>query len=154
MSEDSDLLRELVAEVAAAYFANSHVAPTDIPQVISQIATSLGSIAASAAQAEPVAEEPPSAVRLTAAQVRKSITADALISFEDGKRYKTLKRHLSTHGLTPAQYVEKWGLPRDYPMTSASYSAARSAMAVSFGLGQKGRKAKASPALRKARSKV
>ena len=154
MADDSDLLRELVAEVAAAYFGNSHVAAADIPRVISQIALSLSAIAATPAPAEPAADEPAATVKLTAAQIRKSVTPDALISFEDGKRYKTLKRHLSTHGLAPAQYLEKWGLPRDYPMTSANYSAACSAMAVSIGLGQKGRTANASPAAKKPRSKT
>ena len=77
--------------------------------------------------------------------MRKSITPDGLISFEDGKSYKTLKRHLSGHDLTPEQYREKWGLPRDYPMVAPNYSAARSQMAKSLGLGQmgKGRAAKA-----------
>jgi predicted transcriptional regulator len=69
-----------------------------------------------------------------------------LISFEDGKAYKTLRRHLSVKGLTPDQYREKWGLPRDYPMVSPSYSAQRSEMARSIGLGQKGRGARASAA--------
>ena len=68
-------------------------------------------------------------------KIRKSIKPDALISFEDGKAYKTLKRHLSRRGLTVEAYKAKWGLPSDYPMTAASYSATRSAMAKSLGLG-------------------
>jgi predicted transcriptional regulator len=78
---------------------------------------------------------------LTPAQIRRSITPDALVSFEDGKSYKTLKRHLSTRGLSVEQYKAKWGLPADYPVVSPNYSAARSAMAKTLGLGQKsGRK--------------
>ena len=83
--------------------------------------------------------------KATPAQIRKSITPEALISFEDGKPYKTLKRHLTTHGMTVAEYKAKWGLPNDYPTTAPAYSEARSAMAKALGLGQGGRKAK-SPA--------
>jgi predicted transcriptional regulator len=79
-------------------------------------------------------------------QVKKSITPDSLISFEDGKPYKTLRRHLATRGLTPEQYRDKWGLPADYPMVSPNYSAARSAMAKHSGLGQLRRGAINSPA--------
>jgi predicted transcriptional regulator len=71
----------------------------------------------------------------SAAQIKKSITADSLISFEDGKPYKTLRRHLTIRGLTPEAYREKYGLSRDYPMTSATYSAQRSELARSLGLG-------------------
>ena len=134
-------LRVLVADVAAAYFANSHVGVDDIPLVISQIASSLGSIGGSTpaspsqTMAEPNYDTRPR--QPTAAQIRKSITPDALISFEDNKGYKTLKRHLTLRGLTPDQYREKWGLPRDYPMVSPNYSTARSQMAKSLGLGRK-----------------
>ncbi len=69
--------------------------------------------------------------------MRKSITPETLISFEDGRPYKTLKRHLAGRGLTPEQYRQKWGLPADYPMVSPNYSAARSQMAKSLGLGRK-----------------
>ena len=87
----------------------------------------------------PQASEP-EPIKLTAAQIRKSVTPDALISFEDGKPYKTLKRHLTTRGLTLAEYKTKWGLPTDYPTTAPSYSARRSEMAKSLGLGSGGRK--------------
>jgi len=73
----------------------------------------------------------------TAAQIRKSITPDALISFIDGKPYRMLKRHLNTHGLTAKSYQERYGLPTNYPMTAPSYSAARSALATKMGLGRK-----------------
>ena len=147
MSEDNNRLRELVATVAAAYFSNSHVSAADIPGVIGQIAASLNAVGG--ASAEPAAEEAPaeaSQPRPSRAQVARSITPDALVSFEDGKRYKTLRRHLSTRGLSPEQYREKWGLPRDYPMVAPSYSAARSEMAKALGLGRKGAQARAKPA--------
>lgn len=137
-----DQLRELVAEVAAAYFANSHVAPTEIPNVIGQIAASLKGVGegsgAESSEEQPAAKQ----TRLTPAQIRRSVTPDALISFEDNKPYKTLRRHLATHGLTPEQYRDKWGLPRDYPMVAPNYSAARSQMAKQLGLGQRGQQAR------------
>lgn len=137
--QDQDALRELVAEVAAAYFSNSHVNPSEIPNVVQQIAASLGSVGG---QAAAQASEAPAQQRLTPSQIRKSVTPDGLVSFEDGRSYKTLKRHLSGRGLTPADYRAKYGLPSDYPMVAPNYSAARSAMAKNLGLGQKGRAAR------------
>jgi len=145
MAGQSDRLRELVAEVAAAYFSNSHVSQSDLGAVISQIAASLSAVGETPSVEEPAAVEIEQQ-KLTPAQIRKSITNDALISFEDGKGYKTLRRHLATRGLTPEQYREKWGLPADYPLTSPSYSAARSQMAKNLGLGQVRRKAAPVPA--------
>jgi predicted transcriptional regulator len=160
MSDEHNRLQDLVADVAAAYFSNANVHPSDIAGVIAQIAASLGAVGATgadgasgagptveaAAPAEPEPAAVPDAstpaiepVKLTRAQINKSITPAALISFEDGKGYKTLKRHLGTRGLTLEQYRQKWGLPHDYPSVSPNYSAARSEMARSIGLGQKGR---------------
>ena len=94
----------------------------------------------------PPAQKPGAAERkLTPAQIRRSIREDVLISFEDGKPYKQLKRHLSSHGLTPHAYREKWGLPPDYPMTAPSYSAQRSALAKAAGLGKRTRRSSAKP---------
>ena len=135
MAEDDNHLRELVAEVAAAYFSQSHVTPSDIPIVVSQIAASLRAVTDVAAADAVVETAAPS--KVTTGQVRKSITPETLISFEDGRPYKTLKRHLAGRGLTPDQYRQKWGLPADYPMVSPNYSAARSQMAKSLGLGRK-----------------
>ncbi len=138
MPGDDNNLRDLVAEVSAAYFSNSHVNPADIPQVISQIAASLAAVGTAQADAPSGADSAAERARPSAAQIRKSVTNDALVSFEDGKSYKTLKRHLTLKGLTPADYRERWGLPRDYPMTAPSYSARRSELARSLGLGKKG----------------
>jgi predicted transcriptional regulator len=167
MSDDNGELRELVAEVAAAYFSNSHVSVADIPNVLSQIATSLAAVNSrqaspleSAAPVQVIDEglaEPahllPSAAAATAGEVRRSISDDGLVSFEDGRRYKTLKRHLTTRGLTPDAYRQKWGLPSDYPMVCADSSAKRSALAKLNGLGQKlpPRVRKAVPSLRLAK---
>lgn len=138
-------LRKIVGDVAAAYFGNSHVTPAEIPTVISHIANSLLAVGAPAQESPAEAPEQP---KLTPAQVRKSITRDALISFEDNKPYKTLRRHLAVRGLTPEEYKSKWGLPKDYPMVSPAYSEARSAMAKTLGLGSRlaASRAKAEPA--------
>lgn len=133
MSDDVDL-RKLVADVAAAYFSNSHVTPTEIPTVINHIASSLSGVGAAVVEQAP---EAPAQASPTSAQIRKSITRDALISFEDNKPYKTLRRHLAVRGLSPEQYREKWGLPKDYPMVAPSYSEARSSMARALGLGSR-----------------
>lgn len=131
-------LRELVAQVATAYFSNVSVSAGDIPVVMASIANSLAAVqepeapaAAGAAGAAP-AEEPRGADR---SEVQRSITPDALISFEDGRPYKTLRRHLAARGLTPAQYRAKHNLPDDYPMVAPNTSAARSQLARRIGLG-------------------
>lgn len=142
MSDRSENFQELVAEVAAAYFSNAPVSPSEIGNVIASISAALSNVGDSvgATDQAPVPAAAASApAKKSSAEVRKSIRPDGLISFEDGKPYKTLKRHLSGRGLTPAEYRAKWGLPDDYPMVSPNYSAARSQMAKSIGLGQKGR---------------
>ena len=133
MTDDPDL-RKIVADVAAAYLGNNHVTPTEIPTVISQIVAGLSGVGAPAAEAAPAEAEKP---KLTAPQIRKSVTREALISFEDGKPYKTLRRHLTARGMTPEEYREKWGLPKDYPMAAPAYSEARSQMAKTIGLGSR-----------------
>jgi len=131
---DTIELQQIVGQVAAAYFSNSHVSPAEIPTVIGQIASSLGAVGAPAGQAEAESAEE---TKLTPAQIRRSIRPEALISFEDSKPYKTLRRHLAVRGLSPDDYRAKWGLPKDYPMVAPSYSEARSAMAKALGLGSR-----------------
>ena len=128
---DSKLV-ELTAEIASSFVANNNVAQSELPALIASIHTALSTVGA--ASNSPVGPEV--VLKRTPAQIRKSITPDALISFIDGKPYKTLKRHLTTHGETIASYKEKYGLPVDYPSTTPNYSAARSAMARSAGLGK------------------
>ncbi|WP_336487953.1 MucR family transcriptional regulator [Methylobacterium nigriterrae] len=125
---------ELTSDIVAAYLSNNHVAAAEIPALIAQVHSALAGLGQAAASNEPAVTKP------TAAQIKKSITHDALISFEDGKPYKTLRRHLTIRGLTPEAYREKHGLPRDYPMVAASYSEQRSSLAKSLGLGQQRRK--------------
>lgn len=126
---------ELAAEIVAAYVKNNSVSPSELPKLLTNIHAALSGIAAghsaSASATEPAVE------KATPAQIRKSITPDALISFVDGKPYKTLKRHLGTHGLDFETYRARYGLPADYPTVSPNYSAARSALAKSLGLGRK-----------------
>lgn len=152
VTEDNKL-RDLVAQVAASYFSNTHVNPSDIKTVMNEIAASLVAVKEPTGD-EPIAASEPDQQKLTPAQIRKSITPDALISFEDGKAYKTLKRHLGLKGLTPADYRAKWGLPKGYPMVSANYSAMRSAMAKSLGLGRKVSRPAKKPAARGATAKA
>lgn len=132
---------ELTADLVAAYVSNNAVRPADLPELISTIHGTLGTLTAGGAgqRSENQVEKP------TPAQIKKSIMPDALISFEDGKPYKTLRRHLTIRGLTPEAYREKHGLPRDYPMTSASYSAQRAELARSLGLGLNRRKPEGAP---------
>jgi predicted transcriptional regulator len=126
---------ELTTSLVSAFVSNNPVPVSDLPALIASTHAALTGLAQGGATKAPPAQ------KLTPAQIRKSITPDALISFEDGKPYKTLRRHLTIRGLTPEAYREKWGLPRDYPMTAASYSEVRSAMAKSLGLGNRRRKA-------------
>ncbi len=121
---------ELTADIVSAYVSKNSVRPADMAELIASTHAALAGLGTSAAPAAPAVE------KLTPSQIRKSITPDALISFEDGKPYKTLRRHLTIRGLTAEAYREKWGLPRDYPITAASYSEQRSKLALSLGLGQ------------------
>jgi predicted transcriptional regulator len=125
MSECGRPLRELVAEVASAYFTHTPVAPDRVREVMEAITASLS--AADALTPEPDADQQRGP--LTAEQILASITPEALISFEDGRKYKLLRRHLRNRHLTPSQYRAKWGLPPDYPMVAPACSARRSAVA-------------------------
>jgi len=129
MTTEANTLAALTAEIVGAYVANNSVATTDLPTLIDTIHNALRTVD------QP--DAPPEVAKPTAASIRKSITPDALISFIDGKPYRMLKRHVGKHGMSLADYKVKFGLPRDYPTTSPSYSAARSALAKSMGLGQK-----------------
>ncbi|WP_246695487.1 MucR family transcriptional regulator [Methylobacterium sp. P1-11] len=135
-SGQPDLI-ELSADIISAYVANNSVPVAELPGLLSGIHAALAGLGGSSASAEPSVEKP------TPSQIRKSITPDALISFIDSKPYKTLKRHLTGNGLTMEEYRQRYGLPRDYPSTAASYSAQRSALAKSLGLGNQRRNAAA-----------
>lgn len=148
MNETNDAMLELTTHVVAAFVGNNKVAVADLPGLVKTVHAALaGAETPALATADEVTKP-------TAGQIRKSITPDALISFIDGKPYRALKRHLTSNGLTVAAYRDRFGLPHDYPMTAPSYSAARSAMAKSLGLGKGGRKSKAPIKAGKARAKT
>ncbi|TXN75769.1 MucR family transcriptional regulator [Methylobacterium sp. WL18] len=132
--ESIDLI-ELTIGIVSAYVSNNHVQSAELATLIAATHAALSGIGQGNTTAASVADKP------TPTQIRKSITADTLISFEDGKPYKTLRRHLTIRGLTPEAYREKWGLPRDYPMVTATYSDHRSKLALALGLGQQRKKA-------------
>ncbi|QGY06236.1 MucR family transcriptional regulator [Methylobacterium mesophilicum SR1.6/6] len=121
---------QITADVVSAYVSKNSVRPADMAELIASTHAALAGLGNGVASAAPAAE------KLTPAQIRKSIRPDALVSFIDGKPYKTLKRHLAGNGLTMEEYRARFGLPRDYPSTAASYSALRSEMAHRNGLGQ------------------
>lgn len=144
--------RDGTIELVSAYVSNSNtrLSGEELQALIRDTFATLSSLGGQGASVERVSEEAQSSPK-TKAEIRKSIGAENLISFEDGKPYKSLKRHLTTRGLTPQSYREKHGLPSDYPMTHPAYSARRSELAKSIGLGSKGRAAKATPAASKGR---
>ncbi|POR40277.1 MucR family transcriptional regulator [Methylobacterium sp. V23] len=123
---------DLAGEIVSAYVSNNPVRLGDLPDVIRQVHAALQALATGAATASPEAEiEKP-----TAAQIRKSVTPEGIVSFLDGRTYKTLKRHLTGHGLDPQTYRQRYGLSPDYPMVAPEYAARRSELAKSIGLGQ------------------
>jgi predicted transcriptional regulator len=134
VSDDLEI-KKIIGQIAAAYLGNNHVMPSDLSGVIEQIAKSLAGAGVSAPETPAEAPEASEVTKLTPAQIRRSVTSEAIISFEDNKPYKTMRRHLASRGMTPQEYREKWGLPRDYPMVAPAYSEARSNLAKERGLG-------------------
>lgn len=130
ISHDTTSNIDLTASLVAAYLSHNNVRPADLPDLIDSVHSALSGLGAPA-------PEPEAAKPVPAVSIKKSITPDYLISLEDGKHYKSLKRHLAGRGLTPAEYRTKWGLASDYPMTAPAYSAKRSELARSLGLGRK-----------------
>jgi predicted transcriptional regulator len=126
----NDLI-DLSADIVSAYVSHNAINVADLPKLISDVHGALLGLTAAGA-AEPAEELKP------AVPVRKSVTAEYIVCLEDGKKFKSLKRHLRTHySLTPEEYRDKWSLPSDYPMVAPSYSATRSRLAKDNGLGRK-----------------
>ena len=143
MDDNTELLT-LTADIAAAYVSNNTVQAADVPSVIQTIYRALAGVGSAAAAPAPEPQKP-------AVPIKKSITPDFLISLEDGKKYKSLKRHLRTqYNMSPEDYRAKWGLAKDYPMVAPNYAASRSALAKSMGLGRGGAAKAAKPAAKKA----
>lgn len=128
---DEGTLVELTADVVSAYVSNNPVSASDLPNIIADVHNALG--AAKSTGAVAAADKPKPAV-----SPKKSIQRDYIICLEDGKKFKSLKRHLRTHyDLSPEEYREKWGLAPDYPMVAPAYAEARSRLAREMGLGRK-----------------
>jgi predicted transcriptional regulator len=124
-------LAEMTSEVVAAYVAKNHIQASELPNLIASVHAAFGGLG------KPVEPEAPAEPLKPAVPIRKSITDDYIISLEDGRKLKSMKRYLAGLGMTPAQYREKWGLPHDYPMVAPAYAAKRSELAKSLGLGRR-----------------
>ena len=125
---ETNELDTLTAQIVAAYVSNNAVPAGDLPRLIAQVRTAFPSAASA-----PLVEELKPAIA-----VKKSVTPSHIICLEDGKKYKSLTRHLRTnYNLTPAEYRLRWGLPKDYPMIAPEYAAVRSQLAKDMGLGRK-----------------
>ena len=130
-ASDSYANIEMTAELVAAYVSRNSVPVAELPNLIRSIhgsLTTLGTVAAPEGPSEPLKPAVP---------VKKSITDDYIVSLEDGRKFKSMKRYLAGLGMTPADYRAKWGLPSDYPMVAPAYAAKRSELARSSGLGRK-----------------
>ena len=133
MSESNNHV-ELAAEIVSAYVANNSVPASELPALLNDVHAAIVRVASGAAVPAPEAAKP-------AVSPKKSITNEYIICLEDGRKFKSLKRHLRTqYNLSPEQYREKWGLPPDYPMVAPAYAKARSALAKQMGLGQQRRR--------------
>lgn len=127
----SDITR-LTAEIVAAYVGKNAVPQAELPKLIADVHKALAHASLPASGKEEPAELRP------AIAIKKSVTPEYIICLEDGKKFKSLKRHLrSQYDMSPEQYRERWGLPADYPMVAPKYAEARSSLAKRMGLGQR-----------------
>ena len=130
--ENRPTLIELASQIVAAYVGRNTVEQADLPKLITEVHKALEQVAGGGFRKDDSHEPKP------AISARKSVTPDYLVCLEDGKKFKSLKRHLRTHfNLTPEQYREKWNLPADYPMVAPNYANSRSKLAKNMGLGQR-----------------
>jgi predicted transcriptional regulator len=133
MDEKSDVI-ELTADIVSAYVGNNSVAAADLASLIVSVRQALLGV-------NSPAEPPEAGVQEPAVPIKRSIQPDHLVCLEDGRKFKSLKRHLRTrYNMSPEEYRAKWDLPKDYPMVAPSYAKARSDLAKQMGLGQGGRK--------------
>ncbi len=133
--EDKAEIIAMTADIVSAYVGHNAVAATDLPTLIQAVHGSLIGVSTPAEAAPPPAQEP-------AVPVKRSITPGFLVCLEDGRKFKSLKRHLRTkYNMSPEDYRAKWDLPKDYPMVAPDYAKARSDLAKQMGLGQGGRQA-------------
>jgi predicted transcriptional regulator len=134
MDEKTEVI-EMTADIVSAYVGNNTVAAADLPNLIQSVHRALAGVSSGVETVEAAPKEP-------AVPIRRSITPDYLVCLEDGRKFKSLKRHLRTkYNMSPEEYRAKWGLPKDYPMVAPNYAKARSDLAKQMGLGQGGRQA-------------
>lgn len=139
MTSDRLLLSQLTAKIVSAFVSSNSIQVDDVPGLVRSVSSSLAGMSFDPGKSSDRRREP-------AVNPKRSVQKDYIVCLEDGKRFKSLKRHLAVHyGLTPEEYRRKWGLPADYPMVAPNYAAARSELAKKMGLGRTagwGRKAK------------
>ena len=134
MEQKSEVI-DMTADIVSAYVGNNSVSAAELPALIQSVHRALAGISSGAEVVEAAPKEP-------AVPIRRSITPDYLVCLEDGRKFKSLKRHLRTkYNMSPEEYRSKWGLPKDYPMVAPNYAKARSDLAKQMGLGQGGRQA-------------
>ncbi len=132
--DDKVEIIEMTADIVSAYVGNNSVSSSDLPNLIQSVHRALSAVTSGAMEVVAAPKEP-------AVPLKRSITPDYLICLEDGRKFKSLKRHLRTkYDMSPDEYRSKWGLPKDYPMVAPNYAKARSDLAKQMGLGQGGRK--------------
>ncbi len=135
--DDKNALIDMTAEIVSAYVGNNEISAAELPQLIQQVYVSLADVSQGATVNENEPLKP-------AIPVKRSVSPDYIICLEDGKKFKSLKRHLRAHyDMSPEEYRAKWGLPNDYPMVAPNYAQARSSLAKQMGLGQKSKRRKA-----------
>ena len=133
--DDKAEVIEMTADIVSAYVGNNSVTAADLPTLIQSVHRALAGVASGGEVAEVSPKEP-------AVPVKRSITPEYLICLEDGRKFKSLKRHLRTkYNMSPEEYRAKWNLAKDYPMVAPNYAKARSDLAKQMGLGQGGRQA-------------
>ncbi len=134
MDEKNEVI-EMTADIVSAYVGNNTVSAAELPALIQSVHRALAGVSGGAEIVEAAPRDP-------AVPIRRSITPDFIICLEDGRKFKSLKRHLRTkYNMSPEEYRAKWGLPKDYPMVAPNYAKARSDLAKQMGLGQGGRQA-------------
>lgn len=133
-SDNSELLIELTVEMVSAFVSNNPLPASELPSLITSTFNCVSSLSAGSVAAAKTVRKP-------AVPIKKSVTDEYLICLENGRKFKSLKRHLMAHhGLTPDEYCKRWGLPSDYPMVAPAYAKRRSSLAKGFGLGRKASK--------------
>lgn len=134
MDQKSEVI-EMTADIVSAYVGNNSISAAELPTLIQSVHRALAGVSTGGEVVEAAPKEP-------AVPIRRSITPDYLVCLEDGRKFKSLKRHLRTkYNMSPEEYRAKWSLPKDYPMVAPNYAKARSDLAKQMGLGQGGRQA-------------